>query len=186
VKIPDDVVLTRFLITCFKAIFEGLMKPLEKTGPKNMDKLKHVEGDLTYLQTTAGNIYRNQVDGRVFLGPEGDREQIWCMSIVSDMPQEALALAKLGPYDIRNFCFEARIRGMILTGDALENGRPFHLFDIPKHQRAGPKPGSSIFYEETIDDNLDFFGGAEEIIYRADMRARPITLYKANFQGGRL
>lgn len=185
-NIPDDVVLTRFLITCFLAIFEGLMKPLEKTGPKNVDKLKYVEGDLTYLQTSAGTIYRNQIDGRVFLGPEGDRVQIWCMSIIADISQDELQYAKIGAFDIRSFLFEARIRGLILTREAIEKGQPFSLFDIPKHQRAGPKPGSALFYEESIEDRLDFFAGVEEVTYRGDQRAKPVMLYKANFQGGRL
>jgi len=186
VQIPDDVVLTKFLIHCFTELFEGLTKPLEKHGPKNLDQHKHVDGDLTYLQTTAGTIYRHQIDGRVFVGRDGDREQIWCMNIMVDMPQDELGLAKLNPFDLRAFCLESRLRGLIVTRDNLENGRPFSLFDIPKHQRPGPKSGSSLAYEETIDDCLDFYGGSEEIVYRADYRAKPIIVYRANFQGGRL
>jgi hypothetical protein len=185
-EMPDEVVLTKFLITCFSELFEGLAKPLEKNGPKNLDRHKRVEGDLTYLQTTAGNVYRHQIDGRLFLGHEGDREQIWCLNIMVDIPQEALGQTKLNAFELRAFCMEARLRGLIITRDHIDHGRPFSLFDIPKHQRAGPKPGSSLSYEETIDDNFDFFGGAEEIIYRPDFRAKPILVYRANFQGGRL
>lgn len=187
-QIPDDKVLTSFLITCFTGIFEGLIKPLENGAQtQNMHKYKHVEGDLTYLETTTGHLFRYHTDVRVFIpAPEGKRLEIWGMNVVADVSQETLRRYKLPAFDVRDFLYHARSRGFVLTRSNLEQGRKFSLFDIPPCERAGPARDSKFFYEETIDDDLDFFGGAEEIKYRPDARSGSSLVYKAFFQGGRL
>lgn len=185
-QIPGDPALTKFLITCFSGIFEGNLKPLEKNGPKNLCKYKYTEGDLTYLETTAGGMFRYQTDIRIFLGHDSDREQVWGMSIAVDVSEARLASTKLAAIDVRDFLYEARGLGFKRTLSLIDSEQKFSLFDIPRHERAGLRPDSLLRYEETIDDSLDFFSGGEEITYRPGSRSTAISVYRAQIQGGRL
>jgi hypothetical protein len=185
-KIPDDSILTKFLIPCFSRTAEGTLQPLERTGPKNLRKYKHVEGDLTYLETTAGGLFRYQTDIRVFQGHDPDREQIWGMQVAADISEAGLAKAKLVAIDLLDFLFEARRLGYMRTLAFIDTGQTFSLFDIPRHERVGLRADSVLRYEENIDDAFDFFSGNEEISYRASSRSPLNLIYRAQIQGGRL
>lgn len=185
-EIPDDATLTKFLIPCFLRTAEGTLRPLEKSGPKNLRKYKHVEGDLTYLETTAGGLFRYQTDIRVFLGHDPDREQVWGMQVAADISGPGLAKTGFAALDLLDFLYEARQMGYMRTLGFIETGQKFSLFDIPRHERAGIRHDSVLRYEENIDDTFDFFSGNEEITYRPSSRATSNLVYRAQIQGGRL
>jgi hypothetical protein len=181
-EFTGDKSLTLFLINCMSGIQDGSLQPLPKDNrPSNLSQFKIHAGDLTYLETTAtGSNFRSQTDVRVMQGPEGKRQQIWGMQIVSLLNDESIKHARLSRHDVRTFVFKARRLGYERTLDRLAKNLEYHLFDIPKLEENG------LTYEETIDDSLELFTGEETVDFRVQGSTKKHELYVAYYQGGRL
>lgn len=191
-KEADDQTLTSFLITCFLKVLSGELKPMpNEHRPKNLRQFKYREGNLAYLETTAGLLDRWQSDVRIMFGPDGNRMQIWGMHIVARVHVDGLAKAGLSRLDLRYFALNARRNGFEQTLEKMKSGTNFSLFDIPSYKEPAPvgkngTPGS-FTYNENIEDNLSFFGGDEYIYFVPQNRlSNKILLQEAYYQGGRI
>lgn len=195
----DDHRLTSFLIASIMGIQNERIAPLPKKPgrPKNHTQYKHTDGDLTYLETTSYGInLRSHTDVRVMQGLENDRDEIWGMSIMSILNEDAIARVRLSRAEIRAFLVRARTNGFQRTLERIKAGEgAFSLFDIPKLQESVALPDrklkSVLLYEERIDDNLDEFTGEENVFIRIPIEGDEKvpgyhTLFTAYYQGSRL
>src|SRR5580765_348373 len=96
-NLVDDKILTEFLIRSFSGIFEGQVKPVQKSTIPGANVRQYVnqEGSLAYLETHAGDLFRNQTDIRIFATSDGSRVQVWGMHVRTEFDTHALAAAKI-------------------------------------------------------------------------------------------
>jgi hypothetical protein len=189
----SDETLTVFLIDSLIASFAGAIEKLNPTEhpAENVRKSKRSEGGLLYLQMDAGSQDRWHTDIRVFTNGSDPRKQIWGMNIIAAFDTAALADAKLSTKDVHAFVNRTRVDGFIRTKERMRDGEKFSLLDIPAREEPAPVstggiPGS-LCYNESSEDNLDFFIGEEHARFRAEgLRSTAITVFTAYHQGGRL
>jgi hypothetical protein len=156
-----DAELTLFIMEGMERITDPGTRVEKSSIPGTYQRRAERDG-LVYLETTAGRAQRYQSHVLVF---KGGRTPIFAMDIVTIYDEDAMRKFGLLIPDVQSFVRNARTNGFTRTKKAIEAEKPFCLFDIPDyHEPVSLKNETRgiLYYSETIDDSLDFYGGGEE------------------------
>ncbi|MCR4256698.1 MAG: hypothetical protein NUW08_03265, partial [Candidatus Uhrbacteria bacterium] len=164
----DDQTLTLFLIESMTLSFaDGIRKVEKSTIPGTSQRVYKRDG-LLYLEILSGTNLRRKTGIYVML--EDPVMPVFGMDIVAEFKAGALANRSVVYTDVLRAVHNARLAGFERTRTDIAEGKPFCIFRIPDHEEPAPvgKHGvaGTFKYNETVDDNLAFFGGGEEIHFQ--------------------
>lgn len=184
----DDQTLTLFLIESMSLSFaDGIRKVEKSTIPGTSQRVYKRDG-LLYLETSAGTNQRRKTGIYVML--EDPVRPIFTLDIVSEFYADALTRCHVTYTDVLRFVHDARLAGFERTKAEITEGKKFCLFRIPAREEHAPvgrygNPGT-LKYGEDVDDNLDFFGGGEDVHFHPQHRRNSELLFRSQIQGCRL
>lgn len=184
----DDQTLTLFLIESMTLSFaDGIRKVEKSTIPGTSQRVYKRDG-LLYLETSAGTNQRRKTG--IYVMREDPVTPVFGMDIVSEFYADALTRCHVAHTDVLRLVYDARIAGFEQARAEIAGGKPFCLFRIPAREEHAPvgrygTPGT-LKYGETVDDNLDFFGGGEDVHFHPQHRRSSELLFRSQIQGCRL
>lgn len=185
----DDKSLTLFLMGCMTETFQRTIKATDlHMVPGTIQRGLKKDG-LKYLEIIAGTAQRSRVD--IFVYADGTRSPIFAMNIVSTLDSDEIGRLHLNFFDVLRALQEVRLAGFEQTRINISKNKKYSLFDIPAHKQPAPvgKGGhsGSFHYSESVENELDFFGGGEEIFFLPDASGKSKSLvFRSQIQGCRL
>lgn len=185
----DDRILTLFLIESMTLSFaDGIRKVEKPTIPGTSQRVYKRDG-LLYLETSAGTNLRSRTG--IYVMREDPVMPVFGMDIVTEFQVGALTNRHVVYTDVLRAVHNARLAGFERTRSEIAAGsEAFCLFRIPNHEEPAPvgKRGvaGTFKYNETVDDNLAFFGGSEEVNFQPLHGGSRELLFRSQIQGCRL
>lgn len=197
-----DERLTLFLATMFDSQEKNLLKRAERSTIPGAVQYSRHEEDLWFLETRIGTLWNGTSTVIVYQGEDKSKLlPVWRMSADRWVDEEVLAsIDGLSKDIVMNFLNDSRRMGFeraasIITrlnpGLEPKDKLPFSIFDIPKQKQQVKNKHNvmigELIYEEGIDNELERFGGSEEVKYVPASSGRKTEKLILTFvQGGRL